>query len=41
MGLCVSVQKTAKEVRALVVPASMLPMVEAMYGGANANPRDL
>lgn len=35
------VQKTAKEVRALVVPASMLPMVEAMFGGANKGPRDL
>lgn len=35
------VQKTAKEVRALVVPASMLPMVEAMFGGNSQAPRDL
>ena len=35
------VQKTAKEVRALVVPASMLPMVESMFGGGNKGGRDL
>jgi hypothetical protein len=35
------IQKKAKELRALVVPASMLPMVEAMFGGVNKGNRDL
>lgn len=35
------VNKKAKELRALVVPQSMLPMVEAMFGGGSKSQRDL
>jgi hypothetical protein len=35
------VQRKAKELRALVIPTSMLPMVESMFGGGSKRRREL